>query len=120
MNRSYYSLAIVALMTSSAMNCGTADAVLARGGHVAIEQSLRMTILIFGALAVRGIGIRSASAQRYLTAWTASVVGLLVAQDVGAGFFRPGVADRLFVTCAVGVLLLALTWQRSTLERTNR
>jgi len=119
-NRSYIALFVITSMSLSTAR-GIADdgpPLIGTGG--AIEQAFSLSILMVGLVALRAIWQRRASPRRIVAFWASLVLGLLIAQDVVAGFLRDGLPDRLFATGAVSFVLFAVVWLVSRHLAENR
>ena len=111
MSRPYPSLVVVALLTAGAASGGFEAAPLASSIVNAVDQALRLALLVVGALAMRSMWQHRATAARLVTLWAALALSLVAAQDVAVGFFRSGLPDRLLATALLAAVLGTVVWR---------
>lgn len=105
MRRPVLALGVVVVMTWNARTIPSRDVIVARGGEETLEVGLRVLLLVVGVVAAHRLWTGASSARRMMGAWIATVVSLLVAQEWGAGAFRPGWAGRLLALALLATVL---------------
>lgn len=109
MNRPYFSLFVVAILTSSALR-GAADLPVIADGQV-FTPFLRAALVVAGVLALRALWQGRRDAARVTAVWALLALGLVVAQDMAVGFIRAGRADRLLATMLLAFVVGSAAWK---------
>jgi uncharacterized protein YfiM (DUF2279 family) len=109
MNRPYFSLFVVAILTWSALR-GAADLPVIADGQV-LTALLRAVLLVAGVLALRALWQGRRDAARVTAVWALLALGLVVAQDIAVGYTRAYLADRLLATTLLAFVVGSAAWR---------
>jgi hypothetical protein len=109
-NRPYFSLGLVAVLTLAAARGGSDLASPSASVAETMETAIRLALCVVGVRALVALWRREGAAQRWTAIWAGLVLALVTYQDWEAGYLRAGFPERLAATALIGAMVGRAAW----------